>query len=423
MRIRYEPFAAEVRDDPYPHYAALREHAPVHWAEEAKAFCVARYEDVRTVLRDAERFSSDAMRTLLMGVPPGADPQSDPVAAQRMLVFAQALPFPLESLIVARNLIAEDPPRHGPMRSLVSRGFTPRRIAAWEARVRAVARECMAPLRDRAELELVHDLTVPLPVQIIAEMLGVEPSRRADFKAWSDALVSGSTGSGRGLDPVASGMAPAMRALCEYVQEVAAERRRAPGDDLVSVLVTAQEGEVGLSDAELSFFVMLLLVAGNETTTNLVGNAANALLRHPEQLARVRADRSLVPALVEEALRWDGPVQFVFRRTTCAVDLEGGRIPADAHVVALIGSANRDERFWGPSAASFEVGRDTSGHVAFGLGNHFCLGSSLARLEARILLEELIDELAELEHTEAHVEYIDSFLVRGPRTLALRRAA
>lgn len=423
MQVRYEPFAAETRDDPFPRYAALRERAPLHWADEAQAFCVSRHEDVRSVLRDAERFSSDAMRTLLVGVPPGVDPQQDPVAGQRMLAFAAALPFPLENLATTRNLISEDPPRHGPMRSLVSRGFTPRRIAEWEPRIRAVARECLARVRVRAELDLVRDLTVPLPVQIIAEMLGVEPSRREEFKAWSDALVSGLTGSGRALDPVASGMAPAMRALCLYVQEVAAERRRAAGDDLLSVLVSAQEGEVALSDAEVAFFVMLLLVAGNETTTNLVGNAANALLRHPDQLARVRADRSLVPALVEETLRWDSPVQFVFRRSTRDVEIAGGRVPANSHVVALIGSANRDERVFGPTAARFDVGRDASGHLAFGLGNHFCLGASLARLEARVMLEELIDELAQLEHAAERVEYIDSFLVRGPRALPLRRAA
>jgi cytochrome P450 len=423
MRVDYEPFAAEVRDDPYPYYAALREHAPVHFAADAQVYCVSRYDDVRAVLRDAERFSSDAMRSLVMGGSPGLDPLSDPISAQRMLAFAQSLPFPIESLVSSRNLIAEDPPRHGPLRNLVSRGFTPRRIAAWEPRVRAVTRECMVRLRERNEFDLVTDLAIPLPVQIISEMLGVEPDLRHDFKRWSDQLVAGSTGSGRTLDPVASGFAPAMRSLCDYVQTVAAERRREPGDDLMSLLVTAQEGEVALTDAELAFFVALLLVAGNETTTNLVGNAANALLRNPRELDRVRADRSLVPALVEETLRFDSPVQFVFRRSTCDVEIAGTRIPANSHVVVLNGSANRDEHQWGPTAAAFDVTRDATGHVSFGLGNHFCLGAALARLEAQIVLDELIDELASFERCDERVEYIDSYLVRGPRTLPLRRAA
>jgi cytochrome P450 len=214
-----------------------------------------------------------------------------------------------------------------------------------------------------------------------------------------------------------------MALLCEYVQGVAAERRRAPGDDLISVLLAAQDGEVALTDAELAFFVVLLLVAGNETTTNLIGNATSALLRNPEQLARVRADRSLLPSLVEEALRFDSPAQYVFRRSTCDVEIAGGTIPANRHVIALIGSANRDERQWGATAAELDVTRDTQGHLAFGLGNHFCLGAALARLEGRIALGALLDELPGLEPCSARVEYIDSFLVRGPRTLPLRRAA
>ena len=423
MTIHYEPFSAEVRDDPFPHYARLREQAPLHWAEQAQAWCVSRFDDVRAVLRDPERFSSDAMRTFLMGVPPGADAANDPAAAQRMLQVAQALPFSMQELITSRNLISEDPPRHGVLRSLVNRGFTPRRIAAWEPRLRAVAEECMAKLRHRSEFDLVTELAIPLPVRIITEMLGVEAERQADFKTWSDQLVAGSTGSGRGGDLAEIPFGPAMGALCTYVQQVAARRRQAPGDDLISVLLTAQDGEAELTDAELSFFVMLLLVAGNETTTNLIGNATRALLAHPEQLARVRADRELLPALVEEVLRWDGPVQFVFRRATCDVEIAGGRIPANSYVIALIGSANRDERTFGPTAGAFDVTRESQGHLAFGLGNHFCLGASLARLEAQIALGALLDELPHLEARDARVEFIDSFLVRGPQSLPLRRAS
>jgi cytochrome P450 len=423
MTLEYEPFSPDVRDDPYPHYARLREHAPLYWAEQAQAWCVSRFDDVRSVLRDPERFSSDAMRTFLLGVAPGSDPTKDPAAAQRMLDIAQALPFSPQELITSRNLIAEDPPRHGALRSLVNRGFTPRRIAAWEPRLRAVVEECMANVRHRSDFDLVTELAIPLPVRIITEMLGVEAERQDDFKTWSDRLVAGSTGSGRGLDLTENGFGPAMAALCGYVQQVAARRRHAPGDDLISVLLTAQDGEVELTDAELSFFVMLLLVAGNETTTNLIGNATHALLRHPEQLARVRADRELLPALVEEALRWDSPVQFVFRRTTCDVEIAGGRIPANAYVIALIGSANRDERTFGRTAAAFDVTRESQGHLSFGLGNHFCLGAALARLEGQLALGALLDELPRLEPRDARVTFIDSFLVRGPQSLPLRRAA
>lgn len=423
MTLAYEPFSAAVREDPYPVYAALRDRAPLHFAEEAQAWCVSRHADVVSVLRSPEDFSSDAMRSMLFGVRPGADPVRDPATLQRLVALGQSLPFTLPELLGARNLISEDPPRHGVLRAIVNRGFTPRRIAAWEPRAREIVAECLARVRDGEGFDVVHDLAIPLPVRIIAEMLGVEPERQADFKRWSDRLIAASSGSGRGTDPIASGMADTLRELCEYIQGVVARRMQAPGDDLVSVLVTAQDGEARLSPAELTFFVVLLLVAGNETTTNLIGNAANALLHHPAALARVRADKSLVPSLVEETVRWDAPVQFVFRRSTRDVELAGGRIPAGSHVVALLGSANRDERQWGPTAAEFDVTRNPQGHLGFGFGIHFCLGASLARLEARVALEALVDELPELQRSEPRIEFVDSFLVRGLRSLPLRRAA
>ena len=271
------------------------------------------------------------------------------------------------------------------------------------------------------EIDLVAALAMPLPVRVICEILGVEPERRDDFKQWSDRIVAGTTGSTRTVDPLTSGYAEAMEELAEYIRSVVAQRTEQPSDDLISVLVAAQDG-AGLSAAEMTMFVLLLLVAGNETTTNLIGNATNALLSHPSQLARVSADRSLVPSWIEETLRWDAPVQFVFRRTTADVEVAGQRLPANAHVVAILGSANRDERHWGPTAEQFDVTRNPQGHLAFGFGNHFCLGASLARLEARIALEALLDELPRRERSEPRVEHIDSFLIRGPKRLLLRLA-
>jgi len=423
MTQDYEPFSAAVREDPYPIYARLRDHAPVYWAAQAQAWCVSRHADVQAVLRSAADFSSDAMRTILAGGRPGEDPRTDPEAMQRVLAFAQAFPFSGQELIASRNLISEDPPRHGVLRAIVNRGFTPRRIAAWEPRMQAIVGECLAKLRGADGFDLIEDLAIPLPVRIIAEFLGVEPERRADFKRWSDAIVSSMTGSGRGLDPVASGLVGALRDLSEYVLSVIAEREKAPGDDLVSALVAAQDGEARLAPVEVVMFVILLLAAGNETTTNLIGNAAIALLQHPDQLERLRADRSLLPGAIEEALRFDGPVQVVYRRATRDVELPSGRIPANAAVVAMIGSANRDERQWGPTAAEFRVERNPQGHLGFGFGNHFCLGASLARLEARVALEALLDVLPTLRRREPRTDYVDSFLVRGPRRLPLRKAA
>ncbi len=200
-------------------------------------------------------------------------------------------------------------------------------------------------------------------------------------------------------------------------------REREPGDDLISVLVQAREGEAGLSTVEVVMFVILLLAAGNETTTNLIGNATCALLAHPEELARVHADRSLVPALVEEALRYDSPVQLVFRRATRDVEIAGTRIAAGSIVVPLLGSANRDERQWGPDADTFRVDRNPQGHLAFGFGIHFCLGASLARLEARLALDALVDLLPGRVRSPADPRVRRLVLVRGPARLELAAAA
>lgn len=417
----YEPFSAETRDDPYRYYAELRESAPVYWAEGAQAWCVSRHEDVHAVLRTPEVFSSDAMRSMLIGASAGVDPLNDPAAVERVLAMARAFPFSLDELAVSRNLIAEDPPRHGVMRQIVNRGFTPRRIASWEPRVREIVGECIGRLRDGESFDLVGELAIPVPVRIIAEMIGVEPERFEEFKHWSDAMIAGLTGSLRDTHPDESGLAKAMGDLLRYIQGVVEERRRRPGDDLVSVLIAAQEGEAGLTEMEVCFFIVLLLVAGNETTTNLIGNASLALLRHRDQLERVAAEPQRVPAVLEETLRWDGPVQFVMRTTRGESELSGGRVPANAHVVVLLGSANRDERHWGATAARFDIERPQQGHLAFGFGNHFCLGAALSRLEAKVAMEALLPELRRSDWRGGRIEHVDSFLVRGPRELVLSR--
>ena len=416
----YDPCRPEWRDDPYPSYRELRDRAPVYFAPHTRAWCVSRYDDALFVLRNPELFSSRAMFTFLMN----QGREGRPPLSWKMLRFIARLVWrtrlnPLE-FSTARNLIAEDGESHAAMRAIVNRGFTPRRIAAWEARARELVADGIAKLRAGDPFDLVEDLAIPLPVGIIAEMLGVEPSRGAEFKRWSDAIVATATGPGRG-DPFNPRMADALIELLRYVRGVAEERRERPADDLVSAIVAQQEGESALTTREVVQFVVLLLAAGNETTTNLIGNAVGALLDHPEQLARVAADPSLVPGAIEETLRYDAPVQIVFRVATQDVELAGTRIPKGAYVAPLLGSANRDERRF-PDPDRFDVARDAQGHLGFGFGKHFCLGASLARLEARVALEALLPELPRLERRSPR-ELVDSFLVRGPRRLALRPAA
>ena len=337
--------------------------------------------------------------------------------AARVAELMRELPISLPELLGSRSLITSDPPAHGPMRSLVNRGFTPRRIAALEPRIRAIARAALDAVEGKGELDLVSDFSIPLPVTVIAEMLGVEPDRHADFKRWSDCIMSAITGSAAGLRPEI--LLQAFKELTEYMTAVVEARRAQPREDLISTLIRAEVGETALTPIEILMFTLLLLVAGNETTTNLLGNAMLALLAHPAELARVQRDPGLIPGLVEEALRFDGPVQFVLRRATQDVELAGTRIPAGATVMPMIGSANRDDAQF-PDADRFDVTRNPQGHLGFGVGIHFCLGASLARLEARVALEELLARFSSLERTQPDVEYVDSFLVRGLKRLPLR---
>ena len=420
MTISFDPLRDVRRADPYPLYRALRDEAPVHRADESGHYCVSRYDDVQYVLRSPELFSSRAMLTVLLP----AGPDGELPLTPRLLWFAARLMWKarLNPFVLRKNpsLISSDGARHDALRAIVNRGFTPRRIALWEERARAIVAESVAKLDRGDAFDLVEDLAVPLPVRVIAEMLGIAPERRADFKRWSDAIIATSTGAGR-ANPFTPQMLATFYEAISYLSGIARERGRAPADDLISAIVSPGDGGA-LHPQDAMQFVMLLLVAGNETTTNLIGNAANALLDHPEQLARVAANPELVPDAIEEALRFDAPVQLVFRLATADTEIAGVRIPKGAVVVPLIASANRDERRF-PDADRFDVARRPQGHVAFGFAKHFCLGASLARLEARVALEALAPRLLALRKRDAEPPRLDSFLVRGPAQLALVRAA
>ncbi len=414
MPIEFEPFSPGWRQDPWPVYRQLRDHDPVHFAPGARMYCVARHEDASAVLRRPEVFSSSAMNEVLQ-------PDLGPLRPRTALVLLRfLLRARLNPLVVQRrgSLISADPPRHDAMRAVVNRGFTPRRIAAWEPRVRALTGALLRPLVPGRRFDVVSELAVPLPVTIIAEMLGIDPGRRADFKRWSDSLVTLMSGVAR-ANPLESGLLEDIGELYVHLREVITARRRAPTDDLLSVLV--DPAQAGMLDAiDVTQFVILLLVAGNETTTNLIGNAVNALVDHPDALARLVERPELVPGAVEEALRFESPVQMVFRTATCDTDLAGTRIPRGATLAVLLGSANHDERVF-EEPERFEPERDARAHLAFGSGTHFCLGAALARLEARVALESVVPELPRCKREGGEPALVDSFLVRGRVALPLYR--
>ena len=392
-----------VRADPYPYYANLRREAPVQRLDPFGLWAISRYDEVLHVVKHPEIFSSSAMRTLAMG---GI---SMAAGSGQMLEAAE--------LAQSDTLIAADPPRHTRLRNLVNRAFTPRRIAALEPRMREIAAEALDPCIERGDLELVRDLSTPLPVRVIAELLGVPASRFRDFKRWSDALVTSISTTSADVD--VSQLMEARRELVAFLVEQVAEAQRSPRDNLLGALVRAQADEGVLTEAEAVSFGLLLLVAGNETTTNLIGNALLALLEHPDQLGRVQSDPSLIPNLIEEALRYDSPVQGLLRRTSRDVETAGTKIPEGEPIMILFASANRDERqFAEPDR--FDITRDTRGHLAFGFGIHFCLGASLARLEARVALEAILSRCRDLHRLDSGpVRWIDSLLLRGPRELHL----
>lgn len=382
--LEFDPSDPAFIDDPYPFYAALREGDLSGYGGEI--YPLSRHADVTRALRSPELFSSRAM------VLPGQAGRNT-------------------------SLIGLDPPVHDEQRNVVNRGFTPRRIAQLEPKVRARVDALFAKFAHRGEVELIAELAAPLPVMVIAELLGLDPSRHDDFKRWSDSMVVGSTQADG-----AAGIRTNLEAFRDHLFSVIELRRREPGDDLITALVDAEEGEGVLNATQVLHFAQLLLAAGSETTTNLIGNAVLVLLDDPDVCDEVRANPALVPKLLEETLRFESPVQLLMRRTNGAVEIAGGWIPHDAMVMPLLGSANRDPAQF-PHADRFDLHRNTTGHVSFGLGTHFCLGASLARLEARVALEAIVQRMRGLALAADRVERHGSFLVRGPRVLPLSFSA
>jgi len=400
MNIEYDPFAPEYRANPYPIYADLRRGARVYWAERSKMWVISRYDDVMSVLKDTARFSSDAMATVLLGMTPN-----------RSWDGTAGAPRP--------SVVTSDPPVHTALRNVVNRGFTPRQIAAWKPEVEKIVDDCVATMRAKKRFDFVADLTNPMPVIVIANVLGVDPSRYADFRRWATTITMGMNGSKRHLGFAGSGAAAASAEMSKYLAEIIERKTSDSGNDLISVLVRAKEGDV-LTTQEAIIFANLLLFAGSETTTNLIGNALCALHSHPQTLARVQANLELIAPTIEETLRWDPPVHYLFRRATQDVTVAGTTIPEGAMVTVLIASANRDESACGSDAADFDIDREmTNPHLAFGFGAHFCLGASLARMEATAALQRVIPLLSRAHRATDAVSYIDSFQFRGPAALEM----
>jgi pimeloyl-[acyl-carrier protein] synthase len=388
-------FGPQMLADPYPFYARLRSADPVHRADQFGGWVLTRYADVVTVLRS-----------------PDASAERIPAARQRVGPEFQGM-YDLRE----HSMLNADAPRHTRLRLLVNKAFTPRTVEELAPFIRNFVDNVLGAAQSRGRVDLMADLAFPLPATVIAEMLGVPPEDRDRFKKWSDDSTAAVSNLPSNLpSDVLRKSVAATEQLKVYFGGIIAQRRAEPRDDLISALVKAHEAEDRLSEDELLANSMLLLTAGHETTTNLIGNGTLALLRHPDQMRRLRDDPSLIPSAVEELLRYDSPVQFTSRILKADLPLGGKVLRAGQAVLLVLGAANRDpEQF--PDPDRLDVGRPDNKHIAFGLGPHFCLGAPLARLEGRIVFEELLRRTPGLRLDGPPPRYRQNFNLRGLESL------
>jgi cytochrome P450 len=359
----------------YPFYAQLRQEAPVHritLGDKRTAWLVTRYDDVVTVLKD-DRFVKDKRSVM----------SRDQMAKEPWI---PSMLKPLE-----RNMLDTDAPEHPRLRGLVHRAFSPRLVENMRERIQRLTDELLDTIQPRGQMDLIHDYALPIPTTIIAEMLGIPIADRHKFQSWSNTIVS--------VVPSKLGILKAIPALVlflRYIRKLVRTRRADPRDDLVSALVEAREAGDRLSEDELLAMVSLLLIAGHETTVNLIGNGMLALMEHPDQMNRLRDEPALIKSAVEELLRYDGPLETATERFACEdVSMAGAAIPRGEMVFAVLASANRDERQF-DHADTLDLSREPNRHVAFGQGMHFCLGAPLARLEGQIAINSLLRRIPDL---------------------------
>jgi cytochrome P450 len=373
----YNPFEPGFTDDPYPQYESLRDTDPVHQSP-LGLWILFGYDDVLRFLRDPdlsveERFANPGPLTELAKEVIGDEAERG--------IYA---------------MLNRDPPDHTRLRRLVSKAFTPRMIDGLAPRIRHLVDDALDSVAERGESEIIGDLAFPLPFQVITELLGMPETDTENLREWSGLLV-------RTLEPVLDAdtlraIAVAGRSMTDLIKEAIAWKRRNLSDDLLSGLIAAEENGDVLSEDELADQVMLLYIAGHETTVNLIGNGTLALLRDRAQLGMLQEDPDLTVNTVEELLRFDSPVQMSRRITLREVEVGGKTIESGAFVVLVLASANRDPRHWGENADSVDVTRaDAKGHLSFGGGHHLCLGAALARLEAQLAIGELVRRFPRIE--------------------------
>ncbi len=376
--------------DPYPAYRELRATSPVCWNYVTKFWALLKYEDIRFVSTNPALFSSTQGITI-----------PDPAVAN-----------PVQE----GSLIFTDPPRHRQLRNLINAGFTRRHVSVLEPKIREIVRGVLDGIEPGSVHEFAEEIAAPLPTRIIAELLGAPPDDWEQFRTWSDAA----TGT---ADPeIELDILVALGQFYEYFQKLIAAKRAEARDDVLSVLVGAEIDGHRLSDDDLLKFAFLLLAAGNETTRNLIALGTLALIEHPDQCRLLVDDHSLIPGAVEEMLRWNSPVVQMARTATADIKIRGQLIREGDVVAMLYGSANRDEDIFGCDSEEFKVTRHPNPHIAFGCGEHSCLGAQLARLEACVMFDELLRRFPRLELVGS-VDRVRATMVPGVKRMPVRLGA
>ncbi len=400
---------------PYPLFAELREEDPVHYSESLGAWVATRYDDALAVLHDTDRFSA-----LMPTGPAKVDEILGPAMAELSQDPEMAVHFAgmVERRGAATVLLNADPPDHRRQRKLVNGAFRPSRIRAMEPTIEEVAHRLIDNFVDRGSVEFVAEFGVGLPMTIIAYALGVGDDDLGTFKQWSDDLVMPVGNHAPSVEQV-RGYLVSSTEFSDFFTDMIADRQANPQEDIVSDVANAGEGDDQLTLAEQLSMLTQFLVAGNETTTKLLTNMALQLATNAEMQKQIRDDRSLVDGLVEEALRFEAPVGGLFRRAKVDVEVGGVQVKAGDHVWVLYAAANRDEaKFSCPN--DFDPARDNAReHIAFGHGEHFCIGASLARSEAQIAVNVLLDRLDNIALADNTFEYEDTFVLRGLKSLNL----
>ncbi len=390
--------------DPYPIYRRLRDEAPVFWSDEWKAWVVSRFDDVATSLKDKENLSNENRQGLLF-----AGLTDD----ERQQLC------PLRHYFAQKDVIGSDPPDHTRMRALVQKAFTPKTILGLEPRIRELAESMIAPAVAGGRFDFIHEVAHPLPVMLIAEMLGAPTADRHLFKKWSSDILA-FQGTGRTTFGPAMLSQTSLVAMFTYMNALIDERRARPQDDLITALALAEEGGQGFTRDELLATCNTILTAGHETTTNLIGSLVHLLLTHPEQWAALRANPALIHPAIEETLRYEAPKQRNFRRVKKRHTFNGVEFAENEMVFQVIGAANRDPANV-ETPESFEIRRGKIDHLSFGYGMHFCVGAPLARMEARVVLETLIKHLPDARLVPGSMQWQERVQFRGPGRLVIER--